>query len=93
MSITIEQIWNCESEYSPGIVRGAEAQLLKVGEEFGEVCDALLRHDPEELKDETADLLNTVLGFSLHVYKDPDEMSQRIMNAIHKMASKYSEES
>lgn len=90
MAITIEQIWNCEREYSPGLVKGAEAQALKVAEEYGEVCDALLRHDAEDLKDEMADLFNTVFGLALHIYKDPDELSLRIMNAIHKMAEKYS---
>lgn len=91
MGITLEQIWNCEQEFSPGIDKGIEAQALKVGEEYGEVCDALLRRDAEDLKAEMADLLNTVFGLSILVYKNPDEMANRIVNAIHKMAEKYSE--
>lgn len=89
MSITIEDIWNCEKEHSPSVTIGTEDQILKVREEFFEVIKAFVNDDREELKDETADLLNTVFGLSLHVYKDPEEMSQRIMNAIHKMAVKY----
>lgn len=89
MGITFERVWDCEKVCSPGVALGAEAQLLKVGEEFGEVCDALLKRDVTKLKDETADLLNTVFGFSLHVFKDPEEMSQKVMEVIQKMSEKY----
>lgn len=88
----MEQIWNCEAEYSPSLTIGAERQLLKVGEEYGEVCRAMLQHNTEELNEETADLLNSILGFCLHVYGNPNVLTSRLMNAIHKMAQKYSED-
>lgn len=86
---TLKTIWALENEFSPVKVVGVPRQIIKAGEEYGEICSAFATYSEPQLKVEIAHLLNVLFGLSTEIYRDPEELEQFLLNAIEGMALKW----
>lgn len=57
-------------------------QMMKVMEELGETCQAILKNKPEEIKDGIGDVFVTMIILSTQLGLDPSECLQGAYNEI-----------
>lgn len=66
---------------------GAEKQIIKLGEEFGEVCNAFLKKDNENLTEELIDLQIVLESLFWYVESTNEELERIYKYKLKKLES------